>query len=106
MSFTLKEYSGDPVFVGSSLKLIVPMEQDLTSATSPKIHYRKPDGTAASWVATIETPATGGNLSYEITTEVDQSGDWRLWGEVVLDGDTQVTIGAAQIVKFNEPGEA
>lgn len=106
MSFHLEKYQGDPVIVLSSLKIIVPTGQDLQSSSSPKIYYRSPAGTETNVVATVESPASDGKLSYEFTTEIDEAGEWRFWGEVILSGDTQPTRTGAYIIEFFEPGEA
>lgn len=106
MSFHLQEYTGKPIFINSSLKLIIPTGQNLTSATSPKIYYRKPDGTESSVTATSESPATDGKLSFEFTTEIDVAGEWRFWGEVILSGDTQAIRTGAIMINVYETGEA
>jgi hypothetical protein len=107
MPFTLTKYTGDPVFITSLLKLILDTGQDLTSATSPKINYKTPSGTESSFVATVESPASDGKLSYEIDNDdVTEPGEWRFWPSAILSGDANPTIGSAVIIEFYDPGEA
>lgn len=74
---------------------------DLTSATDPKIHYRKPDGsTVGNWVAT----KSGTKISYALQTgNIDQAGEWSFHA-TFIDGGKKGYSDKITIL-FHQPNE-
>jgi hypothetical protein len=72
-----KIYIGD---IGTQIKL--DCGQDISTATTKQIQYKKPDGTTGAWTATIDT------LRYLTFTTVlgtlDQAGVWQLQAYIVM----------------------
>ena len=57
---------------------------DLTSSTGHTLKVYKPDGREVSWACTIESPATGGILTYTTASgDLDVSGTYKLYAEVL-----------------------
>ena len=57
---------------------------DFTTATTGRINYKKADQTVGYWPGTLTTT---GRLTYEATsTQIDQSGTWRLQPVVTFTG--------------------
>jgi hypothetical protein len=71
---------------------------DLSTATSPLIMYRKPDGTKGVWSATI----TGQNLSYNLTdSDIDVAGRWAFQAFVLIAGES--VFGSFAYYDFKQP---
>jgi hypothetical protein len=66
------------------LRLALNTKLDLSSATVPKIFFRKPDGTTGTWDAAI----AGKELikNFTISEFLDQEGDWFFQPYVEIDG--------------------
>jgi len=61
-------------YIGDTPLIKLDCVNDISGATSPKIHYKKPDGTIGSWTATVVSDRY---LQYQITTgQLDQAGKW------------------------------
>lgn len=58
---------------------------DLTTAASQLIKYKKPDGTASYWTATVYD-TTNGIIQkvLSLTTDLGQAGAWTLWAYVTF----------------------
>lgn len=76
-----KHYVGD---VGVDIN--VDCNQDVSTATTATIFYRKPDGTTASWAGT----PTGNYIQYTTATtdDLDVAGKWELQAHFTIDGWT------------------
>ena len=63
---------------------------NLTAATEAVIKYTKPGipVVTGEWVATVDTPAADGIISYDIVSEddLDESGEWTIWAYVTFSG--------------------
>jgi hypothetical protein len=78
-----KYYTGD---IGT--EIIVDCGSDITGATSPKIHIKKPNGTTVSKTASVHT--IDGETRYlryiTITGDLDQVGEYRVQAGLTLAG--------------------
>lgn len=61
--------------------------KDLSTATNPEIHYKKPvSGDTGEWTATI----SGQNVEYQATDgDLDESGTWQFQAVVDFGSSTQ-----------------
>jgi hypothetical protein len=66
----------DKYYVGDTPLVKLDCVSDITGATSTRIYYKKPDGTAGFWVASV---LDNRYLTYQIpdNTVLDQAGDWK-----------------------------
>ena len=77
-----KTYVGD---VGTEI-IIQFTGEDISSAISPTIEYRKPNGETGSWAASL---SGADSLTYTtITDDLDVSGDWLFQGMPNISGFT------------------
>lgn len=77
-------------YINQSHEIRIQTDKDLTTATSKKINYTKPDTTTGQWTATLEN---GNELVYKTTDpggvwEISLSGEWKFQAEVVIGGLT------------------
>lgn len=77
----------DKIYVDTvGLKIRVDAGRDITGATPTELHVKKPDGTTATWSATI---ADSNYLEYTtLAGDLDQSGTYRLQSVFTLSGWT------------------
>lgn len=101
----IDKYTGNQIFTGSPFKLVLSTGQDLSTASSAKIKYRKPNRAEGNVTADIDSPATGGTISYTFNTEIDQSGKWRFWSNVIF-SDTFARSGEPIEIHIYPDGEA
>lgn len=88
----------------SSLQIQLTLGVDISTATSCIIKYIKPSGTTGSWAATTVTAATG-VVKYDlVSTELNEVGQWRIWGFVTF-GDARTAPGEAVIMNVYNEGE-
>ena len=74
-----------------NVRIILETKLTLSYGTSPKILYKKPDGTEGNWTATI----LGTTILFDAEQkEIDQVGTWYVHTQVNLGGDTNPTFGA------------
>ena len=60
---------------------------DLTSSTGHTLKVRKPNGIEASWACAVESPATGGILTYTtVSDDLNVAGIYKLYAEVLFTG--------------------
>ena len=81
------------IYVGQdALQIKLTCGQDITSALTLGVGYRKPDGTIGRWTAAEHTAATG-IITYDLTasTELDQAGVWRFWAYVEFSDGREAT---------------
>ena len=58
---------------------------DLTSATGHTLKIYKPNGIEASWACTVESPDTGGILTYTtVLGDLNVAGTYKLYAEVLF----------------------
>ncbi len=58
---------------------------NLTGSTGRAFKILKPDGREVSWSCTVESPATGGILTYTtVLGDLDVSGTYKLYAEVTF----------------------
>ena len=58
---------------------------DISSASLMELIFRKPDGTKITQTAVFTTDGTNGQIEYVILIgDIDQDGDWKVQGRVVL----------------------
>jgi len=82
----------DKVNEGDDLLVSIDMKEDLTTATSPKILYIKPDGTPGLWNAAVSGTAIVYNAS---ATETLGEGEWQFQAKATMGGK----IRRSEIVK-------
>jgi len=95
----------DKIYVGqTALTLTLSTGIDLTTASSVEIKYIKPDKTLGSWTADVDSPATGGSISYTIqsATDLDVSGSWKMWAYVTFSGSTVAPGDCATFTVYDE----
>jgi hypothetical protein len=62
---------------------------DISSATSIRIFFKKPDGTVSSQTATFSTNGEDGKMKYtSVSGFLDKAGSWRIQGRVIMSGGT------------------
>lgn len=86
------------IYTHTNIKIILDTDIDLTGATNPEIHYKKPDGTPGEWTASIV------NRSVEYITstdDLDQDGEWKLQPVVTL--GTNLVKGKIVDIRISEP---
>lgn len=67
-----------------SLRIHLTAEVDITGATTTDIKYKKPDGSAGTWNATVDDAGVG-SIYFDLTgTELDATGTWTLWTYVTF----------------------
>lgn len=78
---------------------------DLSTASAAVIKYIKPDGTAGQFSAVLDSPTTDGTISYTVasSTDLDQSGYWKMWAYVTFGGTTYAP-GSVEKVLVREEG--
>ena len=78
------------IYVGQTkLDLVVTVGQRITAATTTQLKYQKPDESTGFFDATI-TDAEEGELTYIVQADdLDQSGTWIFWANVVFSGGKQ-----------------
>lgn len=72
------------IYVGQySLRIKLTCGQEITSAASLGIGYKKPDGTIGRWSGTSSDDATG-EIYYDLesSSNLDQAGLWHFWAYV------------------------
>lgn len=66
------------VFIGDTVLLDVDCGIDVSSYTTYKINYKKPDGTVGCWTAAISA-TDNTHIEYEtLTADFDQKGVWTI----------------------------
>lgn len=72
----------------SKLRILIDTKCDLTGYVDACICCRKPDNSFVAFPATVKDIEKG-ILFYDVQTaeDIDQSGWWKLWPEVVFDDD-------------------
>lgn len=84
----------DAYYTGTAILVKLDTKHDMSSATNPEIHWKKPDGTAGEWPATIN----GDFLEYNTTTsDIDVKGTWAFQAVATVAGN----IVKGKIVKQN-----
>ena len=62
---------------------------DISSATTKRIHFRKPNGAVVQQDGTFSSDGTDGKLKYTaVTDDLNVLGKWKLQGYVVLTAGT------------------
>lgn len=86
-------------FRASEPKISLATGKDLSSASNPKVRFKKPDGTTTGeWVGAI----SGNSVEYQTTDgDLDQAGEW--WFQAVVDFGSSTQIGKIARVKIEEP---
>lgn len=75
---------------------------DISSATTKRIHFRKPNGTVVQQTASFFTDGTDGILTYtSVSSDLDVLGKWKLQGYVVLAAGTWSTSIESFVVHKN-----
>lgn len=65
-------------------------EIDLTSSTGHTLKVYKPNGIKADWACAVESPATGGILTYTtVSGDLDVVGTYKLYAEVLFAGPSK-----------------
>lgn len=67
----------EKIFAGHSKLLQFDAGIDLSAMSTKEIKYRKPDGTAGAWAATLNGTTV---LEKQVTDEFNQLGVWHLQG--------------------------
>lgn len=71
------------IYTEQSIEIRLLTGIDLSSATSPKIMYEKPNGVTGEWTATVD----GTDLIYETSnTDLDRKGVWKFQAYVLIGG--------------------
>lgn len=72
----------------SKLRILIDTKCDLSGYQTVTIAARKPDNSVVSFPAVVKDEE-GGLIFYDVQTEedIDQSGWWTFWPEVVFDDD-------------------
>ncbi|TVM01916.1 MAG: hypothetical protein CV087_10225 [Candidatus Brocadia sp. WS118] len=95
-------YYDDPLIVGDTFLMKLDPETSLSGATSPKVNYKKPDGTIGSWTGTISND----QIQYQLENgDIDIPGDWTFWPTWV-DSNSRNKKGRAMKVAFRMEGTA
>ena len=88
----------------TKLRILIDTKCDLSGYIDVSIVALKPDGTTVAFPAVVKDVEKG-IIFYDVAndTDLDQSGWWRMWPEVVFDDDRNA---AGRAVKFfvYEPG--
>ena len=94
------------IYVGQTkLTMNATLGIDITNATPTLIKYIKHSGTTGSFVATITDAANGIiTKSSWLTTDLDESGPWVLWGHIT-DSSGKVVAGEAWTEHIYNEGE-
>jgi hypothetical protein len=70
---------------GKNKKLILDVKADISSATTMRIYYRKPDGTSGYWTASAEGDRA---IYYKIqAADLDIAGIWKVQPYVIIDDE-------------------
>lgn len=89
-------------FVGDTIRIYLNTSIDLTTYSTYKIKYKKPDGTTDEWTATLDSGNTK-RIYYDTTiSDLDLAGTWTLQAEV-LDGETTILHGKMVNFKVFDP---
>lgn len=95
-------YYDDPLIVGDTFLMKLDPETSLSGATSPKVNYKKPDGTIGSWTGTISND----QIQYQLENgDINTPGDWTFWPTWV-DSNSRNKKGRAMKVAFRMEGTA
>jgi len=79
------------IYVGqTALSIRLDTKIDLTTMSTAKIKYIKPDGTQGEWTAVLYGNAADGIISYTINSasDIDQDGLWKMWAYVTFNDST------------------
>lgn len=58
---------------------------DVSSATTKELIFRKPSGAVITQTAVFTTDGTDGKIQYiTIASDLDEAGDWKLQGRIIL----------------------
>lgn len=90
---------GDAVNMIHTIKDQDDVVVDVSSASTLKIVFNKPDGTALLKDATLVTDGTDGKIKYKTssaTPDLNMAGNWERQGKVVIGTDTW----KSDIIKF------
>ncbi|TVM02601.1 MAG: hypothetical protein CV087_09375 [Candidatus Brocadia sp. WS118] len=95
-------YYDDPLIVGDTFLMKLDPETSLSGATSPKVNYKKPDGTIGSWTGTINNE----QIQYQLENgDINTPGDWTFW-PTWIDSNSRNKKGRAMKVAFRMEGTA
>jgi len=95
-------YYDDPLIVGDTFLMKLDPETSLSGATSPKVNYKRPDGTIGSWSGTISND----QIQYQLENgDIDIPGDWTFW-PTWIDSNSRNKKGRAMKVAFRMEGTA
>ena len=88
----------------SKLRILIDTHCDLSGYEDVKIWARKPDGNVVSFPAVVKDEEKG-IIFYDVVDEndIDKSGCWTFWPEVVFDDD-RTACGRAREIFVHEPG--
>lgn len=86
------------VFNGQSLlELQLDTKYALSTATNPKVLYKKPDGTEGSWIGTI----VGTIIKYQLgNNDIDMAGIWQFQAYFEISG--RKAFGTIRPVEFTK----
>lgn len=95
------------VYAGDRPRIRVDTGIDLEDTNPPtrNILVQNPDGTTQTWAATVEAPASGGILYYDVGAgELADAGAYIIQAQVQRTSDTNVLpLGASAHLEVHEP---
>jgi hypothetical protein len=75
--------SSNKVYVGDiGTEIILDAKEDISTATTVEIRYKKPDGTTGAWTGAVYDTTKGRYVT--VSGDLDQAGSWYLQLYVVL----------------------
>ena len=88
----------------SKLRILIDTKCDLSGYEAVSIWARKPDGNVVNFPAVVKD-VENGIIFYDVMNEndIDKSGWWTFWPEVVFDDD-RTACGRAREIFVHEPG--
>lgn len=94
------------IYVGqTALRMNFSLSADITGYTTTVISVMKPEGTTATWTATVATASTG-SIYYDVatTTILDAAGKWRMQPVITFSDGTIGRAETAEIIVYNNFG--
>jgi hypothetical protein len=71
------------LFTGTNILLQLDTDADLSGASSPKILYKKPNGSTGTWEGSISSD----KVQYTtLTPDLDMEGTWEMQAQVTIAG--------------------
>lgn len=85
-------------YIETNITIKLDTDTDLSTASNPEIHYRKPNGSTGEWTGTI----SGQNIEYSTSTsDIDEVGSWGF--QAVCTFGSDVVKGEIVNQYFNNP---